>query len=70
MPDSEPTFAEQMVAKLEQVLLEAAGLQSVTIAGQVVTYVDLTKQHAHWKAQVAREQGGRPLFIQVETGGV
>lgn len=69
MPDPEPTFAEQMVAKLETTLLEAAGLQSVTIAGQVVTYAELTKQYEFWKSKVAKEGGSRPVLIEVEMRG-
>lgn len=70
MPAPEPTFAEQMVAKLQQTLLESAGLSSVTIAGQSVSYGDLVKQLDYWKRQVAAEQGQRPLIVETTFRGV
>jgi hypothetical protein len=69
MPDT-PTFSEQMLAKIEAVLMESAGLQSATIAGQTVTYADLLKQRDYWQKQVAQEKGERPLMIPVHFGGI
>lgn len=70
MPGPEPTFAEQMVTKLQQTLLESAGLASVTIAGQVVSYGDLQKQLDCWERRVAKEQGKRSQLIEVDFQGV
>jgi hypothetical protein len=67
---ADPTFAEQMVAKYEALLLEATGLKSVSVAGQMVTYDDLQTQYDLWKGRVAREQGTRPRILSAELGGV
>ena len=69
MPDTQ-TFAQQMLARIEAVLLESAGLQSATIAGQTVTYADLLQQRDHWRKEVAQEKGDRPLMIPVQFGGI
>ena len=67
MPD--PTFAEQMVTKLEALLLENAGVQSVNVDGQAVTFTDLQRQYDYWKGKVARESGTRPRVASVNLGG-
>jgi hypothetical protein len=67
---ADPTFAETMVTKLETLLSEAAGLRSVTVAGQMVTYENLIEQHGYWKKQVAQEQGTRRRILPIEMGGV
>ncbi len=63
------TFAEEMLAKIEDVLREAAGLQSANIAGQTVTYADLLAQREHWRREIAKEQGDRPLLLEVDMRG-
>ena len=40
----EPTFAEQMVTRLEALLARCAGLQSVNVEGETVTFADLQQQ--------------------------
>jgi chitodextrinase len=59
-----------MVAKLQQTLLESAGLSAVTIAGQSVTYGDLQKQLEYWQKKVARENGNRSVIIETDFRGV
>lgn len=54
------TFARQMLRKIEDAMLKAAGAKSVTVDGVAVTYDDLMRQHRYWKAEVARENGQRP----------
>lgn len=63
------TFAEEMLERIEGVLREAAGLQSASIAGQTVTYADLLAQREHWRREIAKEQGGRPLLLEVDMRG-
>lgn len=65
-----PTFAEQMLAKIEAVLLEAAGVKSAVIAGQTVSYDDLIAQRDHWRREIQKERGTRPLMVEVHMGGV
>ncbi|MCE9605076.1 MAG: hypothetical protein K8U03_09275 [Planctomycetia bacterium] len=54
------TFAENMVTKLEAVLLESAGLASTTIDGVTVALSDVEAKYEFWKAKVARENGRKP----------
>lgn len=65
----EPTFAEQMVAKLEGLLLQSAGLQSVNVDGEAVTFADLEKRYDYWKGRVASESGARPISATIDLGG-
>lgn len=51
------THAQQMVAKLEVVLLENAGLDTVDIDGVKVKYADLEAKLDHWQRKVRGEQG-------------
>lgn len=66
---ADPTFAERMVAQLETVIEESAGLQSVTVNGTSTTYVDLVKQYEYWKKKVARENGSAPRVKRMNLGG-
>jgi hypothetical protein len=63
------TLAEKMVAKLEALLLENAGLTSVTVDGVSTTFDDLTAQYAYWKKQVASEQGRSRTVSTIIVGG-
>lgn len=58
-----------MVTKLEALLLEAAGLQSIAVNGTTTTFTDLTKQHEFWKSKVAREQGLKPRLTRIDLSG-
>ena len=66
-----PTFAEQMVAKYEALLLKCAGLTSVNVDGITTSLANLEAKHAYWKTRVAREAGTRPLAstIRLDTAG-
>lgn len=61
-----PSFAETMVTKLETLIASSAGLKSVSVDGEAVTYDDLLKQYDYWKSRVARESGARPRVAQVD----
>ena len=63
------TFAEEMVTRLEALMRDAAGLQSVTIDGHMVTYADLVAQYEFWKRKVATESGKRATVAQIDLGG-
>lgn len=63
------TFAEEMVSKLEALMREAAGLQSVNIDGHMVTYADLLAQYEFWKRKVATESGKRATVAQIDLSG-
>jgi hypothetical protein len=67
---SDPTFAEQMVAKYETLLLQSAGLQSISVDGQSMSVADLESKWQYWKNQVARENGTKPRLSVIKMGGV
>lgn len=69
MAATNPTFAEQMVAKLEKTLLKAAGAKTVVVDGVQVQFEDLQTQHGYWKRQVEREQSRRPVFAPITLDG-
>jgi len=48
------TFAEKMVAKYEELLEANAGLASVNVDGQQVSYSDLEAKYGHWLKKVAQ----------------
>lgn len=56
------TFAEQMVIKLEALLLANPGVQSITVDGVATSYVDLETRLERYKSQAARENGTRKRF--------
>ena len=62
---AEATFAQQMVTKLEALLLANAGVRSVNVDGQQVSFDDLTAQYEHWKRKAAAEAGTRPRVAQI-----
>jgi hypothetical protein len=66
---ADPTFAEQMVSKLETLLLSNPGAQTVTFDGLTVSYDELTDRYDYWRKQVLREQGKKQTFQQVDLGG-
>ena len=48
------TFAEQMVEKLQAILLANAGLASVSVDGTMVAQADLEAKLAHWQGKLSR----------------
>ena len=64
-----PTFAEQMVAKLQELLLANPGAQTIVIDGVTTSFVDLEARLASFQAQVDRQNGTRPRFTGPNLGG-
>lgn len=58
---SNQAFAEKMVAKYRDLLLQGAGLKSISIDGQSVSYADLEAAYDHWTKKLARLNGSRPI---------
>ena len=52
-----PTLAETMLANYETLLQTSAGMDSVSVDGQSVRYVDLEAKYRHWKRAVEGEPG-------------
>jgi hypothetical protein len=69
MPEPEPTFAERMVTKLETLLEQSAGLASVNVDGEAVTFADLEARYDYWKGRVALENGARRRSSSIYLGG-
>ena len=63
-----PTHSQQMVTKLEALLLANAGVTEVSVDGQRVAYTDLKKDLEYWKKKVANESGTRPRVMAVDLG--
>ena len=59
------THAEQMVTKLEAMLVENAGLTEVDVDGTKVSYADLEAKWQFWKGQVARAKGRKPAVSTI-----
>jgi hypothetical protein len=70
MPNDLPSFAQQMLAKYQALLLKGAGLQSVSVDGQSVSVVDLETKWQFWATKVARETGAKPVQAVIRMGGV
>ncbi|MBA4032958.1 MAG: hypothetical protein C0478_18985 [Planctomyces sp.] len=69
MPDPEPTFAEEMLAKVEDLLRKSSGLKTVTWDGKTVQYEDLLAQRDRWRREIAQEQGKRSRVLGVDLSG-
>lgn len=59
-------FARQMVAKYRDLLTKAAGLKSITIDGQMVTYAELESAFRRWQKSVGRLSGSRPTTVTID----
>jgi len=59
------TFAETMLSKYETLLQTSAGLDTVSVDGQSVRYVDLEAKCRRLKREVAREKGQRPQAASI-----
>jgi hypothetical protein len=64
------TFAETMLATIKTRLETCAGLKSVVIDGQTVTFEDLTAQYDYWNKRVMREQGQSSRVQRISLGGI
>jgi len=63
------TFAETQVVKCETLLQTSAGLDTVSVDGQSVRYVDVEAKYRYWKREVAREKHERPQAASINLGG-
>lgn len=61
-------FAISMVAKLETMLAANAGVKSVSVDGQSVTYGELLEQYEYWRRRVAREDHKAPTVSTIRMG--
>jgi hypothetical protein len=66
---SEESFAEQMVTKIQELLLESGGLKSITVDGQTVSVADLKKDLEYWEGRVSSEDGTNPSWMTVNMSG-
>lgn len=63
------SFASSQVSRIETLLQQCVGVQSITVDGQTVEYDDLIRQYNYWKTRQARENGTRPMVSQFYLGG-
>lgn len=63
---SDLTFARKMVEKYRDMLLQCAGLRSITIDGQMVMYADVEAGYRQWQKAVARLSGTRPNAVTID----
>ena len=63
------TSAEEQVARYEALLATSAGLDTVSVDGQSVRYVDLEAKCRRLKREVARQAGTRPQAASINVGG-
>jgi hypothetical protein len=63
---TEQAFAEKMVEKYRDLLLSAAGLKSITIDGQAVSYADLEDLYDRWSKKLARLNSARPSVVGLD----
>lgn len=63
------TFAEQMVAKYQAILLASAGLKMVSVDGQTVSYADLEEKYQFWVRKVEQESGTRGSVAAIDLTG-
>lgn len=68
MSEESPTFDEQMVEKLQALLLKNAGVQNVTVDGVVVSFSDLEKRLQFYEARVARTNKTKPIVSRINLG--
>lgn len=63
---SELDFTRRMVAKYRELLLKAAGLQSITIDGQAVSYADLEARYSDWIGRLAQLDGTLNAVLTID----
>ena len=63
------TFAETQVVKCETLLQTSAGLDTVSVDGQSVRYVDVEAKYRYWQREVGRQAGQRPQAASINLGG-
>jgi len=63
------SFATDMVTKYEGLLATHAGMKSVSVDGQSVTYDELEKQYEFWVKKAGAEAGTRPRLSKINLSG-
>ena len=69
MADDPPSFNQQMVTKLQALLLANPGAQAISIDGTTTTFADLERRLNYFQSQLARELGTKQRFNRVGLGG-
>jgi len=65
MKTTEQAFTEKMVAKYRDLLLQCAGMKTIALDGQSVSYGDLEVAYEHWTKKLARLNGSRPIAASI-----
>lgn len=60
------SFAQRMVTKYETLLEANAGLASVSVDGQTVTYTKLQADYQYWLKRLAVSKGLAPVVSRVK----
>ena len=58
-------FAEEMVEKYKGLLRDNAGIKSVSVDGQSVSYDDIQKQYNQWKKILDSSTGKKAMVSQI-----
>jgi hypothetical protein len=61
-----PSFAQQMITKLQAVLLESAGLAEAVIDGVSVKLTDVEAKLRYWENRRAQECGAKPRVSSID----
>ncbi len=64
------TFEEQMIEKLQTLLLANPGVEEVVVDGQRVKYANLTAQLDYWQRRVNEAGGMRPRASSIKLDGI
>ncbi len=63
-----PSFNQQMVTKLQALLLANPGASTITIDGTVTAFVDVQQRLNYFQNQLARETGAKQVFNGIVLG--
>lgn len=63
------TFAEKMLAKIEERMLALGGVEEATVNGERLKLRDLKKEREYYRRELARERGLRPTIVPLDLSG-
>ena len=63
------SLAQQMVEKLESLLLNNPGASEIEVDGQKVKYVDLVQRYEYWVRKYNKEKGLFSNIRRLDLGG-
>lgn len=63
------TFCRQMVSRYESLLLENAGVSSVSVDGVSVSYAELERSLEYWNRKLETAEGSRRRVSQIKLDG-